>query len=131
MTIELINKGGSGGAPTTLSLGTFTQVSSGASGTIITIPAVAGQRAVLTTLNTQGSTPESDITVNIGGSPIISGGTLDDNNAARTSGTFVVGNRNGQAAEPVVVADPNEDITVVKDTGTTSATINYSFMYVR
>ncbi len=131
MTIELITKGGSGGAPTTLSLGVYTRVASGASGTLITIPSVAGQRPVLTNLFVDGSTQETGITINVGGNPVISGAILDDNNASRGAGTFCIGNRGAGADEPPIYGDEGDIITVVKDSGSTIANIDYSFRYVR
>lgn len=131
MTIELINKGGSGGAPTSTALGTYETIAPGASGTIITIPAVSGQRACITNLFVQGTGQESGITVMLGSNTIISGGNLDDNNAARVVGTFTIGNRNAGADEPPVYADPNQAITVIKDAGNTVNTIAYSSKYVR
>ena len=85
---------------------------------------------MLESLSVSGSVPEPLITVNVGGSDVISGGTLDDGNASASIGTFCVGIRGGAPGDRVeLYGDINEAITITKDSGVTASTVFYAYRY--
>ncbi len=122
--------GGGGGGFTTKTIGVYSSVGAGASGQLILLTPPSGQKVMLTTLSVSGSIQEPLITVNVGGVPVISGGTLDDADLSAGIGSFSVGPRaGGQGDQPVLIGGFNEAIEVVKDSGNTVATVFYSYRF--
>jgi hypothetical protein len=116
----------------TKQLGTNLQVASGSSGTLISIPQPpAGQRVKFEFLFAAGvGAQQSGITVNSGATVLISGGQLDDTEGTQGNNRFSIGARAGATADRgPVFSELDETFTVVKDSGSTTADIYYSYSY--
>ena len=117
--------GGSGGFVSKFISGELL-VSSGASGTIITLTPPAGQRVLLTRLG--ASADESGITLAINGDNVVSSLTLAGEGTAVGVGEFIIG-AYGTGSEPPILGKTDEAITVIKDTGTTANNISYNYQF--
>lgn len=126
--------GGSSGVFVPNSISGGSQLSTGASGAILTVTPPSGERAVLVSLLCQGAGSESGITISVGGTNIISAGQLAG--SAISSGQFIISS--GVSSEhtttesayitPPIIGGVDEAIVVTKDTGSTSNFISYSTM---
>jgi hypothetical protein len=108
-------------------------VSSGASGTLVSLTPPAGERVVITNLVSDTGGIEADLSVEVGGTAVISGGTLASGNITGGS-SFYVGINNTDtngAANGIlgITGGKNETIDIIKDSGTTSFDIHYQYMF--
>lgn len=104
-------------------------IPTGSSGTLISLTPPSGQRVRLSILWTSASNLESGITVTVGGNVVVSGGTLDDDNAGANGNAFTVGPRTSNGRPPMLGAI-DEVIEVIKDSGTTGTSIEYAYEFV-
>ena len=126
--LKLVYGGGGSFTPTFFS-GAL-QLTSGATGTLLTITPPAGKKVRLTSLvMTTGGTTEASISVSSSGSPVVSGLTL----VSAASGSvcsFVVGQTvNGVSGNNIDYVDSISSITISKSSGSTTNPITYSYAY--
>lgn len=117
---------GGSGEFTPESLSGVQVISSGASGTLVTIPCPAGKRLRLSGLVAGGA--ESDISITKGGVEVISG-NLSSNPSL--TGSFKIAIATGNVAADAAVHPPllcktDEDI-VIEKVGTTTSDIQYCY----
>lgn len=110
-------------------------ISSGVTGTILTLTPPAGQRVKLTNLSTTAATNQVGISVVIGASTVIT--ELDlDGDSPNTAAKFSVGNYQAYAAAAPPLANynqftgkTNEVLTILKNAGNTTVTVYYGYEY--
>lgn len=125
---------GGGGAVLTRAVTAYQQIASGVSGTILTLTPPAGQRVILEYLLRFSNGTESNITINLGGEPIITNGNLGDASGTPVVGNFYIGDRttvagNINASTSPVIGGVNETLEVIKTSGTTGSIIAYSYKF--
>lgn len=102
------------------------QIPSGAGVDFLTIPGVSGKKAVL--LNMYSTTPQSNITITIGGRVAVNNLTLAWNSS--DVGQFFVGfERYSNSTTPMTGKD-GESIIISKTSSVTSAVVYYSYAYM-
>lgn len=104
----------------------FGNISSGASGNILSISGVAGKRIKLTKLTCASST-ESNISVTFGSREIVSASLLGNEATTAVTGTFQIGNANASVAESFI-GYPGEGVVINKSTGSTAVNIGYAYV---
>lgn len=127
MTINTTSLGGGGGGFTTRFLSAALILTSGKSGTFITITPGAGQKARLNWLNSNGD--ESNISIAVAGTDAITSKTLVQSDAS-SAGKFNImadGTNNSIGTHRYVTGGIGEAITVIKTSGSTSNAVNYSY----
>jgi hypothetical protein len=103
------------------------QIASGAGVDFLTIPGVAGKKAVITGLG--APTSESNITITVGSRTVISNLTL--NSVSTNVGEFSIGRKRQEAGDiDSIQGKENEAIVVSKTSGTTTQIIEYSYAYM-
>lgn len=135
MTIETINLTGNGSFVSVQASGQL-QVNTGASGTLVTITPTGSNKARLTTLFSDLSTSETNITVTIGGRTIFNNLTLTASGAGSATGHFCVGgskvvsSTNSSASMyPPLEGDPGEAIVISKASGSLASNLQYSYEF--
>lgn len=103
------------------------EIASGAGVDFLTIPGVAGKKAVLTGLFS--STDQTNISVNVGVRTAVTNLTLAAN--PNVTGEFSIGRTSSSMGDIASIDGKNgEAIVISKTSGTTSDVISYSYAYM-
>jgi len=122
---SIIGSGGSFSSDT--SSGVLT-VAGGASGNVIVIPANGGQVRLTSLYCATGA--DNGITITCGSRTVVTSLNLEDRSAALANPSdFVIGTSSSTAINPIkeILGRIGEDITVIKDAGSTGSIFYYSF----
>jgi len=135
MTIRLSSKLDSSAFTPLLTSGLQT-ITSGASGTMVTLSPPSGQKVRLTALGMVATTTETGITVQVNSVDAVDSKVLVGTNATTANGFLIapgipngIGASEVGSAYPPIVGGIDEDITIIKDTGSTAADIIYGYQF--
>lgn len=104
-------------------------IASGGSGTLATIPAPpTGQKIRLSLLLSTGAGNENGVTVNSGGVAIMSSLNLDNAGDAFTS--VGAARISPEGCYQFIDGAKNANMTIVKDTGSTTNALSYAYQYI-
>ena len=130
--VKWIDATGGSGVFITKSYSGHLTVAIGNSGDLITLTPPSGQKVRLVNLSTQSGI-ENGVTVTIGGSTVVNSLTLEDSNTG--AGDFAVGingtsNTAGSGGLILeITGDEDEVLKIIKDSGTNTSIIVYSYAY--